>query len=61
VEQNLEYLDNQHGLFTFHTKLISTIYTHDPALDSWFQKPVAEGNCELLKQAGGRTLLRPLF
>ncbi len=56
-EQQLEYLDNQHPLFSFHTRLISTVYTHDPALDSWFHKPVTDGDCDLLKRAGSHRLL----
>jgi hypothetical protein len=61
VEQSLEYLDNQRPLFSFHTKLISTVYTHDPALDSWFQRPVTDNNCALLKEAGTTVVLFSLF
>ncbi len=40
-------------MFGFHTKLVSTMYTQDPALDKWFHSPInAEtASCELLSDA----------
>ena len=51
VEQHAQYYDNMRPLLSFHTKLISTIYTQDPVLDSWLRKRPSElKDCEQLTQ-----------